>query len=424
DTVFTSVGSITQSFKIFNTNNQKLRLSTVQLMGGNASAFKININGITAAQVNNIELEANDSIYVFVTANINPSAQNLPFIVNDQILISYNGNNKYIQLQAYGQNAHFLTNKVIKQDTTWTNDLPYIILGSLQIDTNTILTIEKGCRIYSHANAPFLVDGTLKIKGDKNNPVIYTGDRLDADYKDLPASWPGIYFRATSKENVLQYTIVKNATQAIVADSLPVNNPKVYLQQCIIDNASDVGILCHNSSINAENCLISNCGKNVFISLGGNYQFTHCTIAAYNNIFVPHKFPAVQVNNYNDDNVAKDLTATFTNCIIWGDYGGSSNEVAIDKQGTNSFTVTFDHTLYKVITDPAYAIFNSVIKNQDPKFDNIDIDQRIFDFHISDTLAPGIDKGTLTSIIIDLEGNPRPVKLLPDMGCYETKLPN
>ena len=42
DPVFTSVGSITKSFKIFNPNNQKLQLSKVKLLGGTSSSFKIN----------------------------------------------------------------------------------------------------------------------------------------------------------------------------------------------------------------------------------------------------------------------------------------------------------------------------------------------------------------------------------------------
>lgn len=40
DTVFTTVGSITQSFKIFNPNDRKLKLSSIQLMGGNTSFLK------------------------------------------------------------------------------------------------------------------------------------------------------------------------------------------------------------------------------------------------------------------------------------------------------------------------------------------------------------------------------------------------
>ncbi|MEO6136707.1 MAG: hypothetical protein ABIP35_16250, partial [Ginsengibacter sp.] len=54
DTVFTTVGSITMTFKIFNNNDQKLRLSKVKLGGGNNSAFQINVDGTAASEVNNI----------------------------------------------------------------------------------------------------------------------------------------------------------------------------------------------------------------------------------------------------------------------------------------------------------------------------------------------------------------------------------
>src|SRR5665647_2668302 len=73
DTVFTSVGYVTQSFKIFNNNNQKLRLSQVKLSGGASSSFKINVDGTAATEVDNIEINANDSIYVFIQVNVNPS---------------------------------------------------------------------------------------------------------------------------------------------------------------------------------------------------------------------------------------------------------------------------------------------------------------------------------------------------------------
>ena len=148
DTVFTSIGSITQSFKINNLNNQKLLLSKIELMKGSASAFKININGIAADQVSNLEVAANDSIYVFVSVNINPNLTNLPFIVTDSIQIIYNGNSQFVKLEAYGQNANFLRNKIITGNITWSNNLPYVILGGLRIDSTASLTIEAGCKIY------------------------------------------------------------------------------------------------------------------------------------------------------------------------------------------------------------------------------------------------------------------------------------
>src|ERR1043165_6902331 len=163
DTVFVASGSVSQVFKIINDNNQKLLLSSVKLMGGSASAYKINVDGIIGPEVNNLELEANDSIYVFVQVNINQNTNNLPFIVRDSIQISYNGKSRLVQLEAWGQNAHFYRNKIISVDETWNNDLPYVILGSLTIDVNKTLTINKGCRIYVHADAPVIVNGTLLV---------------------------------------------------------------------------------------------------------------------------------------------------------------------------------------------------------------------------------------------------------------------
>ncbi|MFM6924549.1 MAG: hypothetical protein ACKOU7_03535, partial [Ferruginibacter sp.] len=323
DTVFTTTGSITKSFKIINDNNQKLRLGKVKLMGGTSSAYKMNVNGTATSEVTNLDIEANDSIYVFISVTVNPSAANLPFIVSDSILISYNGNNRYVQLQAYGQNANFLSNRILTGNVVWTNNLPYVILGSIRIDTTASLTIQAGCKIYSHATAPFIVDGTLIINGNKANNVIFAGDRLDEDYKDLPASWPGIYFRGNSKNNVLTYAVVKNANQGIVTEKPSVNaNPKVVLHQCIVDNAFDAGILCVNSSLQADNSLISNCGSNINLTYGGVYNFTHCTVAAYSTNFVTHKNPALNVNNFTQQGAATltaDLNAVFRNNIFWGD---------------------------------------------------------------------------------------------------------
>ena len=174
DTVFTTTGSITKSFKIINENNQKLRLSKVKLMGGATSAYKMNVDGNATSEINNLDIDANDSIYVFVSVTINPNASNLPFIVSDSILISYNGNSRYVQLQAFGQNANFLRNRLITGNVVWTNNLPYVILGSLRIDTTATLTIQPGCRIYSHADTPFIVDGTLIVNGTKASNIIFT----------------------------------------------------------------------------------------------------------------------------------------------------------------------------------------------------------------------------------------------------------
>jgi hypothetical protein len=423
DTVFTTAGSITKSFKIINDNSQKLRLSKVKLMGGATSAYKMNVNGTATNEVTNLDIEANDSIYVFVSVTVNPNAANLPFIVSDSILINYNGNNRYVQLQAYGQNANFLRNRVLTGNVVWTSNLPYVILGSIRIDTTASLTIQAGCKIYSHATAPFIVDGTLVINGTKTDNVTFTGDRLDADYKDLPASWPGIYFRGSSKNNVLTYAVVKNANQAIVTEKPSVNaNPKVILHQCIVDNAFDAGILCVNSSLQADNSLISNCGSNINLTYGGVYNFTHCTVAAYSTNFLTHKNPALNVNNFTQQGssiLTADLNAVFRNNIFWGDGGIIENEITVSKQGANPFTVLFEKNIYRSLIDPSNSTLNGNIKNADPSFDSINIAKNIFDFRVTkNAVAPGINAGIATGLPKDLDNKNRNVGL-PDIGCYE-----
>lgn len=424
DTVFTTTGSVTQAFKINNDNNQKLLLNTVKLMGGTASEYKINVNGIAAQQVNDIEVLPNDSIYVFVTVNINPTAANLPFIVRDSVQIIYNGNTRYVQLEAFGQNAHFLRGKIIESNTTWNDDLPYVILDSLKIDTGITLTIKEGCKIYCNAGAPILTDGTINCIGTKDKPVVFTGDRLDEYYRDFPASWPGIYFRGTSIDNVFRFTTIKNAYQAIAVQGAPDNsNPKVSLSQCIIDNAYDAGIICVNTILVADNTLISNCGNNINIILGGAYAFTHCTVVSYST-YVPHKKPVLTATNFAEIDgavVKTGLTATFTNCIFWGEDGNIKNELDVRKAaGNETFDVIFDHCLYKAETDPAGPTFPGSIKNTDPLFDSVDVSKRYFDFRTTKAAAaPGVNKGnTLTNFTFDLDDKSR-ADGLPDIGCYE-----
>ena len=418
DTVFTSVGSVTQSFKIINDNNQKLRLSSVKLMGGTGSTYKMNVDGLATTEATGIEIEANDSIYVFVQVNIDPSAGNLPFVIRDSIQVSFNGNNELVQLEAWGKNAHFLRNKQIAGTETWTNDLPYVIQGYLYVAAGQTLTIEKGCRIYVHADAPIIVDGTLKVNGEKDtiNRVHFRGDRLDEPYSDYPAAWPGIYFRTDSRDNVLNYAIIQNSFQAIAVQDPSTNaNPKLTLNECIIDNAYDAGIIALNSSIKATNCLITNCGKNIAIGKGGDYEFTHCTVASYSNNYIQHKDPVLRLSNSDGTNVAA-LKAIFRNCIFWGEGGILEDEVVVVKSAGDQ--VEFDHNLWKVKTTPQ-GIVSGIINNEPPQFDSINVSKNYYDFRIIQRNSPAVDGGADSGVTIDLNGNSRPVGIRPDLGCFE-----
>ncbi|MFI5128865.1 MAG: choice-of-anchor Q domain-containing protein [Chitinophagales bacterium] len=422
DTVFPTTGSISQFFKIVNENNQSLRLSSVKLMGGTASAFKVNVDGISTSEATNIDIEANDSVYVYVQVNVDPTAANLPFVIRDSIQVTYNGNKRLVQLEAWGQNAHFFRNKEITTDEIWNNDLPYVILGYLRVNASKKLTINKGCRIYVHPDAPIIIDGTIETNGlkDTADRVYFTGDRLDEPYKNYPATWPGIYFSTSSGNNVLNYTVIKNSYQSIaVLDPSPnPPTPKLVLNECVIDNSYDYGIVASNSSISARNCQISNCGKNVALFKGGTYTFTHCTVASYSNPYIQHTAPVLIVTNF-DATGAQPLDALFRNCIFWGENGTVDTEVVVVKSIAALFSARFDQVLWKVPSTPADAtIILPAPTNLPPQFDSIDVARRYYNFRLKDT-SPALNKGKNFGVSIDLDGKPRPVGVQPDLGCFE-----
>lgn len=420
DTVFTTTGSVTKGFKIFNRNEEGIQVESIRLAGGAASPFKININGQPGPQVSALQIKGGDSAYVFVTVSINPNNTNLPFIVQDSVEIAYNGNNTKVHLQAYGQNAHFLNHHSISANQVWTSDKPYVITGSLRVQQGAQLTISKGVRVYVHADAPFIVDGTLKVEGEsgEQDNVIFAGDRLDEPYKFYPAGWPGIQFTPASSGNSIRYAQIKNAYNALVLhEAAHHNQPVLTIAQTVIDNAFEGGITAIGSSIHAQNVVISNCGKNLVIQKGGTYNFIHCTIAAYSNSFIQHKNPLVQLSNFFEkDNTltTKALNAVFTNTILWGESGGLvKDEIVLMQNNAASFSITFNGVLWNSEVAGATISGNSILQN--PQFRSTE--DKLYDFRLGEN-SPAVNKGVASVVTLDADGKPRPVEL-PDLGAYE-----
>src|ERR1035437_6319023 len=103
DTVFTTVGSVTQRLMVHNYNASKVLVSSIRLGGGSNSVFSLNIDGTPAASLSDVEIAANDSIFIFVKVTVNPNNQNTPLVVTDSILFNTNGNLQKVDLVAWGQ---------------------------------------------------------------------------------------------------------------------------------------------------------------------------------------------------------------------------------------------------------------------------------------------------------------------------------
>lgn len=428
DTVFTSLGSVTRSFKIYNNNNKRIRMSTIKLSGGDSSYFRMNIDGVATKNIQNVELAPNDSLYVFVALTIDPTNGTLPFIIEDRVMITLNGQTSNVELQAYGQDAHYLNDSVLKTSQTWINDKPYVILGpGALIDSDKVLTIQAGCRIYMHATAKLYVKGTLKTFGTLTDSVIFQGDRLDRDYfgyRDYPGEWGGLHFLSSSKQSNLNYTVIKNAGlyDAAVYVQPPwvdLGGPIVEFNSCTIANSAGYGLLCFNTNVRANNCLIQTCGlQNLAIIEGGDYEFNYCTIATYGGVGINHaQQPTVAVLNYRDisltEYVAADLNALFRNCII---YGSLDDELFLNQKGNSAYNVKMENCLYRKTSAINNAVLINCISNEDPQFEDINK----WDYHVKNT-SPANNAGKQIALYpIDMEGNVRDPST-PTIGCYEVQ---
>src|SRR4030042_6522627 len=55
DTIFTTIGSTTMNFKVYNTSDRPLLISSIELAGGESSYFRLNIDGSPSVRENNVE---------------------------------------------------------------------------------------------------------------------------------------------------------------------------------------------------------------------------------------------------------------------------------------------------------------------------------------------------------------------------------
>ena len=439
DTVFASIGSITKTLTVYNTNNFDVK-SNITLLGNSAAHFRMNIDGVAGNSQNNIEIPAKDSIFIFLEVTIDPSLNTTPYVLADSLVFTTGTQKQDVDVVAWGQDAHFHTANsygaiIDGNDTTlfpyhqldcsepWENDKPHVIYGYAVVDPEQTLIINEGCNVYLHKNSGILVGnpfsdqsgGSIKVNGTLGNEVTFQGDRLDSWYKDLPGQWDRIWLMPGSIDNEFNYVIIKNGNIGIHADTVANSNPTVTINNTIIKNMSSIGILGQGANISATNTVVSRCGQyTVACNIGGTYNFTHCTFANYWD-YNHRSTPSILLNNYYEgvdgNSYIRDLdAANFTNCIIDGSF---STEVSFQEQELGEFNYTFDHCLIKldptIDTDNEHYI-NSII-NQSPKF----VDAYENDFHLNEN-SPAIDAGNPLISLDDIEDNSR---IIPDIGAYE-----
>lgn len=418
DTVFTSIGSITKKLLVYNNNDNKVMVSSIQLAGGSQSFYKINIDGVPGTSISDVEIPGHDSIFIFIRITIDPNYEYNPLIISDSLLFLTNGNLQDVKLIAWGQDANFYKDKTLNGTVVWDSLKPYVIYGFVRVDTGANLTVMPGTKIYLHKTAYLAVSSqaTLKLAGTLNHPIRFQGDRLDPFYRDLPGQWDGIYLEKGSRQNEIDYAIIKNGSFGIFIDTISSPSvPTLNINNTIIQNMTGTGLSANASNVISTNCVIGDCGSAAIeLAFGGSYDFRQLTIGNFWGGSV-RLSPSLYISNYIYDNTGTKIPnaltkAYFGNCII---YGNGDEEILLDSIEITQFSYTFDHGLLKTkksISDPLH--YSECFKNEDPGF----VDVMNFNYAI-DSISPAIIKGIPMQVLYDIKGVER--GQTPDLGAYQ-----
>lgn len=451
DTVFTTLGSVTKRFKVHNKSDEDISINTIRIKKGDDSMFRMNVDGTSGDEVKNIEIKANDSVFIFIEVTVDPTNQNSPLVELDAVEFLTDDAVKEVVLEAWGQDAYYYYpdqyvsgfpqfSQIISYDEyfpistniTFPNDKPHVIFGYLYIDSAVNVTIPAGTQIHLYNGAGLWVSphASIQVEGEKDNEVVFQGIRLEDYYDDVPGQWDRIWINESETNSTFNYAIIKNAYIGIQAEEWPfVTTPSVgtnelILRNTIIEQMDGLGILARNYNVRAENCLFTN-SQNQLVAVqgGGNLNFLHCTFANYWSYGGRSSGSFFATNGYNDAYGVDQflpLNINVENSIV---YGNNREEIEIDSLDGSSFEYVFDHCVLKTELETENNLhYQNCVINPEADFgyyDPLFYNASNMDFSLySVSKAIGVGSPTLTdTLTIDLAGNLRDSS--PDAGCYE-----
>jgi hypothetical protein len=420
DTVFTAHNqvpgvpmSVNKQIVVVNPNKNAVETDII-LGGGSNSYFRLNVDGEPGRKFENIYIRGGDSIFIFVEVTINPNNTNNPLIVRDSMIFNTNGNVQDVKLIAWGQDAHYFLNDTLC-NVTWSDKLkPYVVHDYIFVPEGCTFTIEEGVKVYFAPYSWLYVQGTLKVKGTVNAPVMMEGDRLQPQYEEVAGQWNGILIDTPSVGNEISYAYFKNGLVGIWCRSPQISSrTNVTVKNCFVRNMLFDGLAGRGTTIYAENSLFVNCGRYTFFGeYGGDYTLVHCTFATYENTF-SRKEPTFFFTNILRDDLFRiintfNIKCIIQNCII---YGSLNDELGSDLQPLKDTVYIRGSLLRSTITELDKA---GNVRNKDPRF----INYKENDFRL-DTLSGAKDIGILLNPPINSDFADRNRDSKPDAGAFE-----
>ncbi len=423
DTVFSTIGSATKQFKIYNRNSKSLKIESIEIVNPSQSGFRMNIDGEKGTRLSNVEILKEDSLYGFVEVTVNPQNTGNPVVIKDSIKFSYNGNVQYLQLEAVGQDVYIWKGEIVTTDSVITSAKPLLVFDSLVVKENVILTVAEGVTLFMKDKASVNIHGTLLASGTIEKPILIRGERFDKiegniPYDNVPGQWDGVYFFPESYNNNLENVLVKNATRGMTFYAADAGKKKAIMMNTIVQNSFEYGVQSINCDISASNCLFVN-AKGAALNLhGGKYMFLHCTIANYFRWSSRSAETLVVSNRLYRGLDAPLEKCDFINTIV---YGSLPNEVKLDINSDKPYNYSFINCVLKT-QNTGDSHYTNTILNEDTLFRDVR-SNGTFSYNFELTRgSSAIDKADAFysgALPYDIKGTLRAIGSRPDIGCYE-----
>lgn len=436
DTVFTSIGSATAKILVYNRQSKPVTIDRLQLTGGGASPFRINVDGFTDKEhlFESITIRAKDSMYIFVEVTVNPQQSNSPVLMRDSIVMTTREGRKRLLLEAYGQNMRVLRSLTIQSDTLLDASLPYLIQGDLVVDTLATLRLAPGVRMYFHHNSNLMVYGHLKAIGTYEQPISLRGDRLDkigfvtpVPYNLVAGQWGGVYLLNPQGNHVLRHVTINSGYVGVYyLNQSKQYKPTLEITNCRIQNFLFYNLVAINGDMTVSNSAITNSGGYTVYLNGGRHEFYHCTIANY--------FSNSEVQSVSRDKapafMMMSLPRSFPmetrvyNSVI---AGSSQNEITLASRYDSLYNAAISHSYLKRVK-PSELPFYTNIRWSTPKdslFKSIreDLTKKVYFNFMPDSVSPLrkalADPAIALQFPLDLNGRNRLADGTPDAGAFE-----
>jgi len=423
DTVFTTVGSATQRFKIYNPSNRAVLISSVELLGGESSKFRLNLDGISGVSFEEITIPGQDSIFGFAEVTLDPNDGTLPMIIEDDVLFLTNGIEQKVKLAAWGQDAYFYYNTFFDEGVL-PNDKPHVIYGFAGVDSSEHVTVQAGTQFYLHNNSLLYIrKGSIAMEGELENKITFQGDRLEPFYDDVKGQYYGVYFEE-ALPSTMNHVIIKNGTAGVhVFGNNSANAPATYtleISNCEIYNHASYGIFNYDGGkIKGENLLVHNNSLYAFFQLeGGAYSFKQSHFLGYGT---DGSQPAIAVRNYftRSDGITyigEVSEGNIFNSVIYGDALSQVAYDTITEDGAVEINFNFVNNVIRQEEPIEHSSFEGNFWNINPGF--IAVSEQNFQYPVTSILYNNGNSSITYTNQMDILGTSRDITT-PDIGAYE-----